>query len=84
MEYLIIRSLTIFIICLEIMLFFYMFISILPMRGIRNFIDTVLDPVLRPIRFLMKHSIFQSGSSDASPIVAFVVLSYFMQLLESL
>lgn len=84
MNYLIIRSLSIFIIVLEIILFFYIFLRFLPIQKIGNVIEGIVEPILKPIRFLLKHSVFQSGSLDSSPIIAFIVLTYFGQLLSLL
>jgi len=84
MSYLIIRSLTIFLIVLEVMLFIQIFINFLPFQKIRNIVESIVEPILKPIRFMLSHSVFQSGGSDSSPIIAFIVLTYFGQLLSSL
>lgn len=84
MVYLIVRSLSIFLICLEAMLFIQIFISFLPIQRVKNVVGIFVDPLLQPIRYLLKHSVFQSGGSDSSPIIAFIILTYFGQLLSSL
>jgi uncharacterized protein YggT (Ycf19 family) len=40
------------------------------------FFNTITDPVLKPIRFLLKKSIFHSQRLDFSPIIAFLILEY--------
>lgn len=84
MKFLVIHSLSIFFYCLEIMLFIQIFINLLPIPGIRKIVENIVEPMLRPIRFLLRHSVFQSGGADSSPIIAFIILSYIGQLLTSL
>ncbi len=84
MKSLVIHSLSIFFYVLEIMLFVQIFINILPFPSIRKIVETFVEPLLRPIRFLLRHSVFQSGGTDSSPIIAFIVLSYIGQLLTSI
>lgn len=82
MSYLIIHSLSIFFIVLETMLFFHILMGFLPFRKVRSIIESIVEPMLKPIRFILKHSVFQSGASDSSPIIAFIVLTYLGQLLS--
>lgn len=81
---LIIKSLSIFLICMEVILFIHIFTNFLPIQSVRNAVENITEPLLRPIRYLLKHSIFGTGGIDSSPIIAFIVLSYFGQLLSLL
>lgn len=58
--------------------------NMLPFPTLRRIVETIVEPLLRPIRFLLKHSVFQSGGTDSSPIIAFIVLSYLGQFLTSI
>ncbi len=84
MKYLIVHSFSIFLYCLEILLFVQIFMNMLPFPTLRRIVETIVEPLLRPIRFLLKHSVFQSGGTDSSPIIAFIVLSYLGQFLTSI
>lgn len=76
-----IRTLYIFFIVLEILLFLYIISSWLPLGAkLKSFFLTILGPIFDPIRFLLKFSVFQTRGIDLSPIIALVVISYFQQL----
>lgn len=73
----IIDSLYIFFVILEILLFLYMIskwfrISMKVMEPLAKLVDPVLDP----IRFLLRFSIFQVRTYDLSPIIGFIVITY--------
>ncbi|MBE5960284.1 MAG: hypothetical protein E7256_02685 [Lachnospiraceae bacterium] len=84
MKYLILRSASIFLIGLEILLFIQLFTGFLQGGFIRNQLAFLLDPILNPIRHLLKHSIFQTSVSDMSPLIAFIIITYVQQLLSLL
>ena len=84
MEYLIFRSIEVFLIGLEILLFIQLFTGFLQEGFIRKQLAFLLDPILDPVRYLLKHSIFQSAVNDMSPLIAFIIITYVQQLLSLL
>jgi len=77
---LIYNALYIFFVVLEIILFLYIITSWFPISiRIKNIFVTLLDPILEPVRFLLKHSIFNTPTADLSPIIGLVIISYFQQ-----
>lgn len=66
-----------FFIIIEYILIAYIISSWLPMNSkLRNLMHTITDPILDPIRFLLKRSVFYSQISDFSPLIAFVFVTY--------
>ncbi|WP_123608612.1 YggT family protein [Mobilisporobacter senegalensis] len=85
MDIVIINSLYIFCVVLEGILFLYIlstWIRISP--KIQGIFNILLDPLLDPIRYLLKHSIFQVRNYDLSPIIGFLVLSYLQEFFYAL
>jgi len=86
MTLLIYRTFYIFFQVIEIIIFIYIVSSWLPIpNGIKNFLLTLINPILVPIRFLLRRSIFYTPVSDFSPIIGIVILAYlqnvFLQLI---
>lgn len=75
------KSLSIFITILEVVLLIYIFLSMFHVGFLRKPISFLLDPILIPIQKLMRHSVFHTPVSDISPIMAFLILSYIQQML---
>lgn len=81
MAMLIYQTFYLFFVALEIILVTYVLMSWLPLNAkLREFMNVVTAPILEPIRYLLKHSIFYSQGADLSPIVGFVIVSYMQQL----
>lgn len=77
---LIYNSLYIFFVVLEMILFFYIMASWFPISTrIKSILVTLLDPILEPVRFLLKRSIFNTPTADISPIIGLVIISYLQQ-----
>lgn len=77
MSYLIFNSLYVFFIVLEIVLFTYFITTWFPINSrFKGLLVTLLDPILIPIRYLMKHSIFNTKVADISPMIALVVILF--------
>lgn len=73
---LIYQALYIFFVVLELLLFLFIFSTWLPAGNrITAFLYVLVEPMLVPIRFLLKRSVFQARG-DLSPIIAFVVLTF--------
>lgn len=67
----------VFFVVLEIILFLYIFTSWLRISGrIKNILLTLIEPVLTPVRYLLKHSIFNSPAADLSPIISFIIIVF--------
>lgn len=80
MSNLIFNALYIFFIVLEMILFLYIIISWFPMnKHIKNVFITLLAPILDPVRYLLKHSIFNTTTADLAPIIGLVIISYLQQ-----
>lgn len=79
------HALYIFFIVLEIILFLYVITSWFPVNArFKNFLLTLLDPVLIPIRYLLKHSIFNTPTADLSVIIGFIVILYLQEFFYAL
>lgn len=85
MSNLIVNSLYVFFIVLEIILFAYFMINWFPTNTkLKEFLITLLEPVLTPIRFLLKHSIFNTKVIDLSPMIALIVILFFQTIFYNL
>ena len=81
MTNLIVNSLYVFFIVLEIVLFAYFMMSWFPFNTkLKEFLITLLDPLLTPIRFLLKHSIFNTKVIDLAPMIALIVILFFQSI----
>lgn len=81
MSNLIVNSLYVFFIVLEIILFAYFMMSWFPFNTkLKEFLITLLDPILTPIRFLLKHSIFNTKVIDLAPMIALIVILFFQSI----
>lgn len=75
------RTFYLFFVALEFILMTYVLMSWLPLGArLREFMRLITAPILDPIRFLLKHSIFYSQIADLSPLIGFVIVSYMQQL----
>jgi uncharacterized protein YggT (Ycf19 family) len=85
MAALIYKTLYIFFVVLEMILFIYIFTSWLPIGAkLKDFLLTLLSPIFGPIQFLLKYSVFQTRGIDFSPIIALIIISYFQQFFYGL
>lgn len=67
----------VFFTVLEIFLFVYVILSWIPnSRKLREMFATLLDPIFVPVRFLLKHSIFNTPRADLAPIISFVIIVF--------
>ncbi len=82
---LIIKAVYVFLMFLEVALFFYIVISWIPISlKLREISKKIIDPILDPIRFILKKSIFKTRVIDLAPIIAFLIISYLQQFTLSL
>jgi uncharacterized protein YggT (Ycf19 family) len=80
MSSLIYNALYVFFVVLEMILFLYILTSWFPIGNrIKNMLIVLLDPILVPVRFLLKHSIFNTTAADLSPIIGLLIISFFQQ-----
>lgn len=85
MYYIIIESLYIFFIVLELLLLAYIITRWIRLSPkFTDMLVTLVGPILEPIRYLLQFSIFQVRGYDISPILGFVVVSYFQQFFFNL
>ena len=81
MSVIILKSLSIFIMILEVLLLIYIFMDMIHIRFLKKTLTFLLESILSPIQAMMRHSVFHTPVTDLSPIVAVLVLSYIEQLL---
>jgi YggT family protein len=73
-------ALYVFFTMLEIMLFLYVVISWFPNSGkLRELFVTLLDPIFVPVRYLLKHSVFNTPRADLAPIISFVIILFLQE-----
>lgn len=76
------QSLFIFSHVLEVLLLIFVLCTwLIPGRKITIAFYHSVEPMLRPVRFLLRHSSFQTNI-DLSPLVVFVVLSFLQKILR--
>lgn len=67
----------VFFVVLEIILFLYILTSWFRINGkIKNILFTLIEPVITPVKYLLKHSIFNSPAADLSPIISFIIIIF--------
>jgi YggT family protein len=77
---LLINSFYVFFIVLKILLFVYILSKWIPLGAkTRVFINGLLEPLINPVQYLMKHSIFIS-KFDLSPFIAMIIITYFQNI----
>lgn len=70
-----------FFIFLELMIYLYIFASWIPIsKHFKEKLDEFMDPLLEPIRYLLKKSIFNTPRIDLSPVIGLAILSYLQEL----
>ncbi len=85
MTSLIYYTLYIFFVVLEMILFLYILTSWFPINNrFKNLLITLMAPVLDPVRYLLKHSIFNTPTADISPIIGLVIISFLQQFFYTL
>lgn len=85
MNILMYRTFYVFFNVIEIILFINLISSWFPIpNGIKKILVTLINPILDPIRFLLRRSIFNTPVSDFSPIIGIVILSYLQNVLSQL
>ncbi|MFU0827560.1 MAG: YggT family protein [Lachnoclostridium sp.] len=79
------NALYVFFVVLEMILFLYVIISWFPVNNyFKNFITFLIDPILTPVRFLLRHSIFNTPTADLSPIISFILILFFQEFFYAL
>ncbi len=67
----------IFFIVLEVILCIYFISTWLPLpKKMKEFLRFLIEPMLTPLRFLIRHSIFNTPLADLTPMIAFVVILF--------
>ncbi len=80
MAHLIFNTLYVFFIVLEMILFLYVITSWFPINNrIKSILVTLIDPILMPVRYLLKHSIFNTPAADLSPVISFVIILFLQE-----
>ncbi|NLJ90008.1 MAG: hypothetical protein GX323_03835 [Clostridiales bacterium] len=65
---------------LEVLLLFYLVISFFPNNNrLRKFITELVNPIIEPIRYLLKYSIFRSNVADFSPLISYIIVKFCQQ-----
>ena len=80
MSSLIYNTLYIFFVVLEMILFIYVIASWFPLNAkIKNFLKTLIDPIIERVRFLLIRSIFNTPTADLSPIISITIILYLQE-----
>lgn len=80
MTHLLFNALYVFFIVLEMILFLYVITSWFPINhNIKSFLVVLIEPILVPVRYLLKHSIFNTPAADLSPIISFVIILFLQE-----
>ncbi len=80
MTHLFFNALYVFFIVLEMILFLYVITSWFPVNNrFKNFLTVLIDPILIPVRYLLKHSIFNTPAADLSPVIGFVIILFLQE-----
>lgn len=75
----------IFFIVLEFIILAYLIVSFFPDNNwIRHKVIELAGPLLKPIRFLLKHSMFKSNIGDFSPVISFIIINYLQRFFSLL
>ncbi|BCJ95025.1 hypothetical protein acsn021_25940 [Anaerocolumna cellulosilytica] len=75
----------VFFVILEIILFLYVLTSWMQFhKGFRDFLGTLTEPLLGPIRHLLRHSIFNNPTADLAPLIGFVVILFLQDFFYTL
>ncbi|TCT14953.1 YggT family protein [Natranaerovirga pectinivora] len=74
---------------LEIFLIAYIIMSWLPIKPnnpLVQFIRSIVEPLLSPVRRLIQKSVFGGRTSmlDFSPIIVFIILAYLQRFIDSI
>lgn len=70
---------------LEVILLIYIVTSWFNLRGrFKEILLTLLEPIFVPVRFLLKHSIFNTPKVDMSPIIGFVIITFLQEIFLNL
>lgn len=76
---------SIFLSMLEYMYFFYFLLSWIPRASkLRELIYGLLEPLFSPIRYLLKHSIFNTPRADLAPLISFVIIIFLKEFINQL
>ncbi len=79
------EALYIFFTVLEIILFIYVIASWFPLSNrFKSMLTFVLDPILEPVRYLLRHSIFNTPRADLSPMIGFIVILFLQEFFKEL
>ena len=81
MVFVVLRSLSIFLMGLEVILLIHIFLSMFHMKVIKKVISFLTEPILLPIQWMLRHSVLHSPVLDISPIIAILVITYVEQIL---
>lgn len=82
---LIMNACYVFFIVLEVILFLYIISTWLKVSPkIMIIFSLILGPILEPIQYLTKRSIFQVANYDISPLIALIPLTYLQEFFRSL
>lgn len=67
----------VFFIVLQIILLLYMLSSwFTGGERIKSLLSLLIEPVLTPVRFILKYSIFNNPAADLSPLIGFVIILF--------
>lgn len=70
-----------FFVVLQIILLLYMVSSWFNGgEKFKNLLSLLIEPIITPVRFLLKYSIFGNPAADLSPLISFVLIMFLQDL----
>jgi YggT family protein len=70
-----------FFVVLQIILLLYMVSSWFNGgEKFKNLLSLLIEPIITPVRFLLKYSIFGNLAADLSPLISFVLIMFLQDL----
>lgn len=66
-----------FFVLIEVLILAYVVSSFFsPSNKLRKGLSNIMEPILDPVRFLLKRSVFNTAVADLSPIISFVIVNF--------
>lgn len=85
MVHIIYTTFYIFFIVLQVILLLYMLSSwFAGGERLKNLLSLLIEPILTPVRYMLKYSIFNNPAADLSPLIGFMVILFLQDLFGKL
>lgn len=79
------QALSYFFRVLQMILMLYIISSWLPLPPrLQGFMHFIMEPILGPIRYMLKRSVLNTRMIDITPIIAYIILSFLESFFRSM